>query len=133
MDVRPYVEGIRRQARLWSRECRKARLVAKEDARRIASRLAEAGATRVVLFGSLARGDDFTPVSDIDLAVEGITWSDYWRVLSAVRKLTSFGVDLVVLEDASPELRRRILLEGEDLSHGCRRETTPSPEGGDPK
>ena len=72
-----------------------------------------------MLFGSLARGDGFTPLSDIDLAVEGIAWSDYWRVFSEVSKLTSFGVDLVVLEDASPEFRHRIYLEGEDLSRGC--------------
>ncbi|MCR4403377.1 MAG: nucleotidyltransferase domain-containing protein [Firmicutes bacterium] len=119
VDVGPYVDGIRRRARLWAKECEKAQRAAKADAKKIALRLSEAGAARVILFGSLASGDGFTPLSDIDLAVEGITWSEYWRVFSEVSKLTSFGVDLVVLEDASPELRRRVFQEGEDLSHGC--------------
>lgn len=119
VDVAPYVAGVRRRARLWAKECERAQRAARADARRIALRLMEAGATRVMLFGSLARGDGFTPLSDIDLAVEGIAWSDYWRVFSEVSKLTSFGVDLVVLEDASPEFRHRIYLEGEDLSRGC--------------
>lgn len=116
MDVKPYVEGMRQRARLWERQCEQARRTAREDARRIASYLIQAGASKVVLFGSLLPAHGFTPLSDIDLAVEGLTWPDYWRVLSAVRGLTSFDIDLVMLEDASPELHQRIFLEGEMIS-----------------
>ncbi|NPV80673.1 MAG: nucleotidyltransferase domain-containing protein [Firmicutes bacterium] len=82
----------------------------------MASFLTEAGASKVVLFGSLTRSDRFTPRSDIDLAVEGIDWSTYWRILSKLHRMSVFNVDLVVLEDADPEFRQRILQEGKDLS-----------------
>lgn len=117
VDVTPYVEGMRQRARSWAKQCETARLAAREDIKSIASYLVQAGASRVVLFGSLLRPHEFTPLSDIDLAVEGLTWPAYWKVLSAVHKMTSFHVDLVMLEDASAEFCQRILLEGEVVAN----------------
>jgi predicted nucleotidyltransferase len=49
-------------------------------ARRAAEILrAEFGVQRVILFGSLATGSWFHRRSDIDLAVEGLDATDYWR------------------------------------------------------
>lgn len=115
LDVTPYVEGLRDRARLWAEECETARQNARKDAKKMASFLAEAGATRVILFGSLARSDGFTPQSDIDLATEGLDWPTYWRTLSALHQMSEFNVDLVILEDADPEFRQRIVQGGEDL------------------
>ncbi len=115
LDVTPYVEGLRSRAKLWAAECETARQNARKDAQKMASFLAEAGATRVILFGSLARGDGFTPQSDIDLATEGLDWPTYWRTLSALHRMSEFNVDLVILEDAEPEFRQRIVQGGEDL------------------
>ena len=76
--------------------------------------LRAAGATRVVLFGSLAAGtprDD----SDVDLAAEGIPRLRFFELLGELMDLFGCSVDLVRLEDAPPSLRARIEAEGEPL------------------
>lgn len=115
MDVRPYVEGLGNRARSWAKQCESARQRAREDAKKMAAFLVAAGASKVVLFGSLVGGARFTPQSNIDLAVEGIDWPAYWRILSELERMSAFNVDLVILEDADPEFGQRIILEGEDL------------------
>ena len=68
-----------------------------EMARKAAGLLKEQfGAIRVVLFGSLAHGAWFTPRSDIDLLVEGVSPQAFFRAEAAVEALASgFKVDLV--------------------------------------
>ena len=74
------------------------------------------GATRVVLFGSLAHRAWLDPGSDVDLAVEGVAAAQYWQAWAAVEShFASVGVDLVDLADASPSLRREIERQGIDL------------------
>jgi predicted nucleotidyltransferase len=71
------------------------------------------GARRVILFGSIAGQSPWHERSDIDLAVEGLLPSDLFTAYTACRELLPGGVelDLVPLEQASPELRARILGE----------------------
>ena len=76
--------------------------------------LARLGATRVVLFGSLRTGESHDR-SDVDLAVEGICASHYWRAVDVASRELGVTVDLVPLEEASPSLRARIQEEGEVL------------------
>lgn len=74
------------------------------------------GAGRVILFGSLARGDRFHQRSDLDLAVEGIRPQDFWRAWAALDRLGhEFELDLVDVETASPALRQQIEQEGIEL------------------
>ena len=88
-----------------------------EEARRVASALAQElrsrfGAERVVLFGSLARGE-FSGRSDIDLAVWGIPPAEFYRAVAfASGRSTVWAVDLVDAEDCSESLRRNIEQEG---------------------
>jgi predicted nucleotidyltransferase len=71
------------------------------------------GATRVVVFGSLAHREWFTPWSDIDLAAWGIPPGAFYRAVAAVTGLSAeFKVDLVAPEDCRPTLRRAIEQEG---------------------
>jgi predicted nucleotidyltransferase len=72
------------------------------------------GVRRVILFGSLARGivDEH---SDIDLAVEGLSPSDYFTALTRAEDLVGTVVDLVPIEEASPSLRAIIKSKGEVL------------------
>jgi predicted nucleotidyltransferase len=57
---------------------------------------------RVILFGSLTRIESFHPQSDVDLAVEGLTGSDYWDAWRAVEDIIADRpVDLVDVEHAS--------------------------------
>jgi predicted nucleotidyltransferase len=63
------------------------------------------GVRRVLLMGSLARGDA-RPGSDIDLAVEGLGYADLFRAGAELEgEARGFAVDLVPLEDASSDFR----------------------------
>jgi predicted nucleotidyltransferase len=72
------------------------------------------GARRVWLFGSLIAGQP-TAESDVDLAVEQLPSSAYFRALADLMALFQGPVDLVRLEDASESLRERVLVEGREL------------------
>lgn len=84
-------------------------------ARRAAALLREQhGATRVVLYGSLARPLGFGLRSDVDLAGWGV--QDYFRAVSRLLDLDpSIEVNLVVYEEASSGLREAIDDEGMEL------------------
>jgi predicted nucleotidyltransferase len=69
------------------------------------------GATKVILFGSLASGT-FRRESDIDLAVEGIPARCFTRALADLMMALDWPVDLKPLEDVEPEFRERVLREG---------------------
>jgi predicted nucleotidyltransferase len=126
MDVRSYVDGFIRREQIQHKACEEKRERALAAAERAAAHLADAGATKVILFGSLARESGFGQHSDIDLAIEGISWSEYWSVWAAVDSLTDFDVDIVVLEDANPALKERIDNEGVLLyEHGKQQPAAP--------
>lgn len=69
------------------------------------------GVTRVVLFGSYARGD-VRPDSDVDLLVDGLSGKDYFAAMADVSRLLKRDVDLVRAMDASPLLLERIKQQG---------------------
>jgi predicted nucleotidyltransferase len=74
------------------------------------------GAERVILFGSLARGDFFHRRSDIDLIVAGIKSKDFWRAWAELDTLgNEFEIDLVDINTISPNLRLEIKREGVEL------------------
>ena len=74
------------------------------------------GATRVVVFGSLAHRAWFNLWSDIDLVAWGIPADQFYRAVAAVTGLSpDFRVDLVDLETCRPAMRRFIEREGIDL------------------
>lgn len=89
---------------------------AKESADALAKELKERfHASKVMLFGSLARAD-FSQWSDIDLAVWGISASDYYKAVAYASGYSSvFKVDLVDAEDCSPSLLQHITQNGIEL------------------
>ena len=95
-------------------------VVTAEMARAVASALADElkgkfGASRVMLFGSLARGD-FHKWSDIDIAVCGVPLQNYYRAVAYVTGFSAtFKIDLVDAEDCPESLRELIEREGVDL------------------
>lgn len=102
---RPLEATERRFERAWAFARSAARLLKKQY-----------GATRVVAFGSLLFPEDFGPLSDIDLAVEGVAWPAYFRAWAAVEQLTrEFQVDLIDLATVSARFRERVMAEGESL------------------
>ena len=75
--------------------------------------LAFPGVRRVVLFGSLARGDA-GPGSDVDVWIEGLAESDWLAAVTAARvAIADAEVDLVRAEMAGPSLAARVAAEGE--------------------
>lgn len=82
-------------------------------ARRLAQLLVERySATRVVLVGSLARGD-FRSGSDIDLAVEGVAPAAFFAAGAELERVAGWvGVDLVPLETASVFFREEAERDG---------------------
>lgn len=98
-------ERARRRERAW------------EVARRASTLLKERfGATRVVVFGSLAHGRWFSKTSDIDLAAWGLKDEDYFTAVARLQDLSpEFEIDLVAMERCKPSLRETILKEGTPL------------------
>lgn len=72
---------------------------------------------RVFLIGSLTRDELMHEKSDIDLVVEGLSSHLYISALTALwdKLPKEVEVDLIPLEDALDELKKRIFKEGEVL------------------
>lgn len=108
-----WVRGLQRRVLDEREVAERWRAARQEEVERAASALCElAGVRRVVLFGSLARGEA-SPGSDVDLWVEGLE-AERWLDAIAVARAAISGaeVDLVRAEAASPALRARVALEG---------------------
>jgi predicted nucleotidyltransferase len=74
------------------------------------------GARKVVIFGSLATRQWFTPWSDIDLAAWSIPADRFYSAVAAVISLSpAFKVDLVDPAECLPHLRQAIDREGVEL------------------
>lgn len=71
------------------------------------------GATQVILFGSLVGDGPWHRDSDIDLAVEGLSYEIWLQAYDKLLSIAPSGwkIDLVRLEAAYPEIRARILQE----------------------
>jgi predicted nucleotidyltransferase len=85
------------------------------EAAREAARLLkrEFGATRVVVFGSLARGIGFTQWSDVDIAAWGLASEDTFRAIGVIMDLkTEVKVNLVDINTARPSLLEVIERDG---------------------
>ena len=112
-----YRDTMRRRGTQARREQEQRRRRAQETARHVAEYLRHAyGATRVVLFGSMA-GDEIPlgPQSDIDLAVRGLDKADYYEAVARVQdEATPFQVDLVRLEQCPASLRDAVRREGRE-------------------
>jgi predicted nucleotidyltransferase len=66
--------------------------------------------TKIVLIGSLAGQERFGPHSDIDLCVEGMPAKRYFQAVGELLTLSEdFDIDLIPLEDATPEMKERAM------------------------
>ena len=85
-----------------------------QDIRRVASILRRHGAMKIILYGSLARGD-YRPDSDIDICVEGIPDENYFRALAECLMNAQRRVSVLDFQVAQGYFRERILEEGRVL------------------
>lgn len=72
------------------------------------------GLKRVYLFGSLAEGL-FLKGSDVDIAIEGMSFRDYLKALAEYRDINGVRLDILHLELCKPQLKEMILKEGKVL------------------
>jgi predicted nucleotidyltransferase len=111
MSADPLVERIaaaRREARSRAERLRTLVPVA-------AAKLRARGASRVVLFGSLATGAEPHAGSDIDLAVAGLDDDAIAEATLELEALAEVRVDLVALERGPERLLARIERDGKEL------------------
>ena len=107
--------------RLRQANWREERMVA---VRRLAAALARLGAQRIILFGSLAMGEDSVgPDSDVDLVVvmpgvEGVRFHKRLADVEAVRRFP-YPLDMVVYSPGEwEEVRQRTFVRSEVLGRG---------------
>lgn len=103
-----------RNIRKWPPE---RRAHAWEQARQAAHILREQfGATRVVVFGSLAHNLWYSEQSDIDMAAWGIAPEKYLKAVGAIEAvLSGFEVNLVDPHDCFPSIRESIDKQGVEV------------------
>lgn len=82
-----------------------------QDIQTIETILLYHGAAKVILYGSLARGD-YHPESDIDICVEGLPDKNYFRAFAECMMQTQRPMSVLDFEDTHGYLRKRILQEG---------------------
>jgi len=116
-ELQSYVDAHRK--RVWptlTAEQEVEREAKIELARQVARMLkAKYGATRVLLFGSLAHQAWYHDKSDIDLAADGLG-NDYFKAWGdAERIVDGRKIDLIDMEMASDSLRRAIARKGIEL------------------
>ena len=71
---------------------------------------------RVILIGSLAHASWFTPDSDVDIVVEGLSSRFYWGAWKVFEdEIGDRPVDLIDLETAAEPLKRAINRMGIEL------------------
>jgi len=114
-DFREYVEAWRERLAKQQGEQRMRVQELRQVARTCARRLVQDfGASKVYLFGSLVEEELVHDRSDIDLAVEGLEGRLYFKALRELWRLLPEGgeLDLVLLEQAWPDLAGRVTTEG---------------------
>ena len=117
-------ERLRRETAELDKALAEAHARAKECAALLAGRF---GAYEVYLIGSVAGTGRFHEGSDIDLCVSGLDSRRYLQALSEAAEVAGRDVDLILLEEAPPELvHRRTKREGV-LLHG--RPEVPASQG----
>lgn len=110
-------EAIQRRKSAKGPELSKRRHRASLTARKAADLLySEFGAKKVFVFGSLARRGGFTPWSDIDIAVRGISPSRFFEAVGVVTGFSAeFRIDLVDLQTSPAAIRKAVDTEGKVL------------------
>jgi predicted nucleotidyltransferase len=99
---------IQEKARLRAETLQKKLLQARADFEAIKNLLVQqCSPKRIYQWGSLIHAEHFSEISDIDVAVEGLTDPiEISKALNAISEMSDFPIDLVRLETLRPEDRQ---------------------------
>jgi predicted nucleotidyltransferase len=116
-EIEAYREAARQRQAQQAEALERRRECAWDLARQAAILLRDSfGATRVVVFGSLANEQFFTRWSDVDIAAWGLRPEDTFRAIGAVFDLDAeIPVNLVDVNNASTSLVNTIDKEGKEI------------------
>lgn len=118
MDLTPYVENVKRHTAELKRRNAEAQARARADLPKLVEAIrADPRVRRAYLSGSLAK-NRFHPASDIDIAVEGLDWSEQDDLRFRLEELTTFRVDVRDL-NSTPEFRELVEFDGDLLHARC--------------
>lgn len=68
---------------------------------------------RIYQWGSLLDREHFAEISDIDIALEGITSAEQWfEIYGDIMNMSDFSIDLVQIEKIAPEFAEIIKKKG---------------------
>lgn len=68
---------------------------------------------RIYQWGSLLNRKSFTEISDIDIALEGITSAaEFFKIYGDIMNMTNFSIDLIQIEKIEPEFAELIKEKG---------------------
>ena len=68
---------------------------------------------RIYQWGSLLDRENFTEISDIDIALEGITSAEQiFEIYGVIMNMTDFSIDLIQIEKIEPEFAELIKAKG---------------------
>jgi predicted nucleotidyltransferase len=75
------------------------------------------GIDRLWIIGSLANNDQpFTTWSDINLVVDGLDSSDFWKAGARLDQLTDdYHIDLIATQHAKPTILEKVKQEGKEI------------------
>lgn len=90
-----------------------------KDIRNTYSILAKYGANKIILYGSLARGN-YRIDSDIDICVEGLPDKNYFRAIAECLMNIDRPVSVLDFKNVQGYFRERVLEEGKILVSGGR-------------
>jgi predicted nucleotidyltransferase len=85
-----------------------------QDIQKVESILLHYGATKIILYGSLARGD-YKADSDIDVCVEGVPNEHYFRVVAECLMKVQRPVSVLDFQGVRGYFREKISQEGKIL------------------
>ena len=99
-------EQEKKRLRLWEQ--------AREDAEQILQYWIETyQSTRVWQWGSLLKREEFSEISDLDFAVEGLNSVQMLQLLADAEERSDFPIDLLHWETLSPGVQQLIKLRGQ--------------------
>jgi predicted nucleotidyltransferase len=107
-----YLEKIRKRKKIREKFLREE---LRAESRRLIQLLETKGFKfkRIYLFGSLVKDKSLAPWSDIDLAIEGLSRTMFYKAYACLLKNSKFPVDLKPFENLETAIKEKIKKEGE--------------------